>query len=97
MQMTQETFRGQHAIVIGASMAGVLAARVLAGHFDRVTVLERHPLGDRPVYRKGVPQAHHIHGLLAWGAQIMEQLFPGLFAELGEHGCVKLDQAVAHR
>jgi phytoene dehydrogenase-like protein len=31
---------GAHAVVIGGSMAGLLAARVLADHFDRVTILE---------------------------------------------------------
>lgn len=32
---------GMHALVIGGSMAGLLAARVLANHFDRVTIVER--------------------------------------------------------
>jgi glycine/D-amino acid oxidase-like deaminating enzyme len=30
-----------HAIVVGASIAGLLAARVLSEHFERVTVLEK--------------------------------------------------------
>jgi predicted flavoprotein YhiN len=37
-----------HAIVVGASMAGMLAARVLADTFERVTVLERDALPDGP-------------------------------------------------
>lgn len=91
--MVQNRFGGAHAIVIGASMAGLLAARVLTDHFDQVTVLERDQLPDHPDFRKGVPQAHHIHALLARGAQIMEQFFPGVFHELVEQGCVKVDQA----
>jgi phytoene dehydrogenase-like protein len=30
------------AIVIGASMSGLLAARALADHFDQVTLIERY-------------------------------------------------------
>lgn len=55
---------GEHAIVIGASMAGLLAARGLADFYGTVTVLERDafPVSDIP--RKGAP-AGHAHGLLA--------------------------------
>lgn len=55
------------AVVIGASMAGLLAARVLADRFARVTVLERDVLPDGDEPRKGVPQGRHAHGLLAGG------------------------------
>lgn len=34
----------KHAIVIGASMAGLLTARVLSDHFEKVTILERDQL-----------------------------------------------------
>lgn len=67
-------------------MAGLLAARVLTDHFDRVTVLERDELVDRPDFRKGVPQAHHVHALLARGARVMADLFPGLFDDLVDAG-----------
>ncbi|SAK91015.1 Putative epoxidase LasC [Caballeronia pedi] len=68
---------GEHAIVIGGSMGGLLAARVLSEFHAIVTVLERDafPLADTP--RKGVPQGRHTHGLLARGSAIFEQLFPG--------------------
>ena len=56
---------GKHAIVVGAGMGGLLAARALADHFDEVTVLERDALPDSPDPRKGVPQGRHTHGLLA--------------------------------
>ena len=67
-----------HAVVIGASMAGLLAARVLRDHFDHVTIIERDKLPDGPEFRAGVPQARHAHALLSQGQQIMEALFPQL-------------------
>src|SRR5262249_21043225 len=68
---------GKHAIVIGASMSGLLAARALSDFYTTVTVLERDafPAADTP--RKGVPQGHHTHGLLARGSQVLEEFFPG--------------------
>ena len=56
-----------HAVVVGGSMAGLLAARVLAAHFDRVTIVERDALPATPTFRKGVPQARHVHVLLGRG------------------------------
>ncbi|CAG4894170.1 FAD-dependent oxidoreductase [Paraburkholderia saeva] len=68
---------GEHAIVIGASMGGLLAARALSDFYTTVTVLERDafPAADTP--RKGVPQGHHIHGLLSRGSAVLEEFFPG--------------------
>jgi len=68
---------GEHAVVIGGSMAGLLAARALADFYGNVTVLERDafPVADIP--RKGVPQGKHAHGLLARGRTVIEELFPG--------------------
>src|SRR5215469_11205481 len=73
---------GDHAVVLGASMGGLLAARVLADAYRRVTVVERDPLPESALDRKGVPQGRHAHGLLPRGAQILEELFPGLLADL---------------
>ncbi len=50
---------GDHAVVLGASMGGLLAARVLADFYRTVTVIERDELPDDPVTRKGVPQGRH--------------------------------------
>lgn len=80
--------RAGHAVVIGASMAGVLAARVLSDFFDRVTVLERDPVSDTIQTRKGIPQSHHLHVLLPAGANILERLFPGILDELRRDGSV---------
>jgi flavin-dependent dehydrogenase len=57
--------RGGHAVVLGASIGGLLAARVLADYYDRVTVVERDVLPDDPVNRRGVPQGRLIHACLA--------------------------------
>lgn len=72
--------RPGHAIVLGAGLSGLLAARVLAGHYPAVTVLERDTLDGRDP-RRGVPQARHLHGLMEGGRAIIESLFPGLTAE----------------
>ena len=80
-----------HAIVIGGSIAGLTAAAVLAKHFAQVTVLERDNLTGDSDFRKGVPQARHPHGLLLRGQLILEQLFPGLVAELIDKGAVPVN------
>jgi 2-polyprenyl-6-methoxyphenol hydroxylase-like FAD-dependent oxidoreductase len=66
-----------HAVVIGAGMAGLLAARVLANHFEQVTVVDRDRFPDRPGFRRGVPQSRHLHVLLSRGLECLEQLLPG--------------------
>ena len=68
---------GQHAIVIGASMGGLLAARALSEAYAVVTVLERDALPRSDIPRKGVPQGRHAHGLLARGRAVIENFFPG--------------------
>ena len=40
----------RQALVIGGSMAGLLAARVLADHFSQVTILERDRFPDGPAF-----------------------------------------------
>src|SRR6187200_2913028 len=79
------------AIVIGGSIGGLLAARVLSDHYDHVTVLERDEFGTYGEYRKGVAQARHAHGLLAGGSKTMEQLLPGLCEALIARGAVAGD------
>ena len=69
---------GERAVVLGASMGGLLAARVLADFFRTVTVMERDVLPDDPAKRRGVPQGRHVHALLSGGSQILGGLFPGL-------------------
>jgi flavin-dependent dehydrogenase len=78
-------------VVIGASMAGLIAARVLSRRAARVTVLDRDRLPDIVEARSGVPQGRHGHGLLASGAEALESLFPGLHGELVAAGAVPGD------
>jgi len=73
---------GKHAVVIGASMGGLLASRALADHYDQITVFERDALPSSWEPRKGVPQGRHAHGLLARGREVLGELFPGLSEEL---------------
>lgn len=80
----------KHAIVIGASLAGLCAARVLSDHYDRVTVYERDELPDGPGNRMAVPQGRHVHLLMARGAAEFEGLFPGLLDDMVAAGVPKL-------
>jgi 2-polyprenyl-6-methoxyphenol hydroxylase-like FAD-dependent oxidoreductase len=82
---------GSHAIVIGAGMGGLLAARMLADHYQCVTILERDVLSLEATPRKGVPHGRHAHGLLARGREALEDLFPGLTDGLIEAGAVPID------
>jgi 2-polyprenyl-6-methoxyphenol hydroxylase-like FAD-dependent oxidoreductase len=76
----------EHAIVIGASLAGLCAARVLADFYERVTVYERDELPDGPANRAAVPQGRHVHLLMARGAQEFEMHFPGLLEDMVADG-----------
>jgi 2-polyprenyl-6-methoxyphenol hydroxylase-like FAD-dependent oxidoreductase len=87
----------KRAVVIGASMAGLLAARALSETFTSVVVIDRDVLPDSPVSRRGVPQGRQLHGLLATGLRGLDRLFPGLEAELIAAGGVLTDlQAGIH-
>ena len=83
--------RRRHAVVIGGSMAGMLAARVLSDHFDDVTLLERDRFPETPAARKGLPQGRHVHALLERGRGAMERFLPGLTGELVSAGAQPLD------
>ena len=76
----------RHAIVLGASLAGLFTARVLSESYDEVTLVDRDSLPDGPMPRKGVPQGWQSHGLHARGREILEEFFPGLTDELVAHG-----------
>ena len=80
-----------HALVIGGGMAGLIAAHVLSGTFDQVTIVDRDRLSDKPEVRQGVPQARHPHTLMVRGQEILEQHFPGLTAELIAQGARPID------
>lgn len=83
--------RGEQAVVVGASISGLLAARVLADYYRDVIVVERDDLPDEPANRRGVPQARHAHVLSARGSQVLEELFPGILDELVAGGVAVWD------
>ena len=92
-----DSLRSGHAVVLGGSMAGLLAARALAYRFSRVTVVERDAPPATPAHRKGVPQDQHIHVLLSAGATILENFFPGFKQELLAAGALTFDCGSAAR
>jgi 2-polyprenyl-6-methoxyphenol hydroxylase-like FAD-dependent oxidoreductase len=82
---------GECAVVLGASMGGLLAARVLADFYRTVTIVERDVLPSSSAQRRGVPQGRHVHALWPRGSQILDELFPGLLTELIADGCTVWD------
>jgi 2-polyprenyl-6-methoxyphenol hydroxylase-like FAD-dependent oxidoreductase len=70
-----------HAVVLGAGMAGLLTARVLADFYDRVTIVERDRLLDNPTQHTGIPQGRHLHGFPSRGCRQLDDFFPGIFGE----------------
>jgi len=82
--------RDNKVLVIGASMAGLLAARALADYFEQVVLLERDTFPEPGENRKGVPQGRHTHVLLSRGLDIMETLLPGLKEDLILAGAVPM-------
>src|SRR5207248_3984879 len=90
-QTEQSKLCGQHAVVIGASMAGLLAGRVLSDHFERVTIIERDRITEDLEPRKGIPQGRHVHVLLKKGAFLLSELFPDLSSTLIQSGAPYVD------
>ena len=81
----------KHATVIGASLGGLCAARVLSDVCERVTIYERDELPDGPANRAAVPQGRHVHLLMARGAQEFESHFPGLLEDMVADGVPMLE------
>lgn len=89
--MVAEAAQRGTAVVIGAGIAGLTAARVLADRFRHVTIVDRDELPETSSARRGTPQGFHGHVLLAAGQRALEELFPGLGAELEAAGAVRFD------
>jgi 2-polyprenyl-6-methoxyphenol hydroxylase-like FAD-dependent oxidoreductase len=81
---------GRHAIVVGAGIGGLTAAKALSSYFGNVTVLERDALPAAPIVRTGTPQARQIHVLLRGGLDALVEFFPDLEAELEREGAVRV-------
>jgi 2-polyprenyl-6-methoxyphenol hydroxylase-like FAD-dependent oxidoreductase len=79
---------GRQAVVVGAGIGGLSAARALADHFEQVLIIENDALPEDVAPRPGTPQCKHVHGLLMGGLQALESLFPGLEQSLLQAGAV---------
>lgn len=80
------TRQGTHAVVLGASMAGLVHAVPLAERFERVTLVDRDVLPDRAEHRRGVPQDEHIHLLVPGGLTRLEGLLPRVLDDMAARG-----------
>ena len=78
-------------LVIGGSMAGLLAGRALSDAYQEVIIVERDGLQESTGHRRGVPQGRHAHAILASGLETLEDFFPGIFDELVSRGAVPSD------
>lgn len=81
----------KQAVVIGGSIAGLLAAQVLAESFASVIVVDTDKLPSQPQKRQGVPQSVQPHVLLARGYRILEEFFPGFGSQLTGAGALEID------
>lgn len=81
---------GRHAIVVGAGIGGLAAAKALSSSFETITVLERDALPSAPIARSGTPQARQIHVLLRGGLDALSELLPDLETELERAGAVRV-------
>src|SRR5262245_63132031 len=75
-----------HAVVVGAGVAGLVAAQALARHVERVTLIERDDLPERPGPRPGIAEGHDVHLLPPGGLAALERLLPGCGAEMRAAG-----------
>ena len=88
--MTRDSIKNKHAVIVGAGMAGLLAAAALSDTFGKVTIIEKDSLPESPQVRNGVAQGAHVHTLLGYGVEAMDALLPGLMADIYSAGAVKI-------
>jgi 2-polyprenyl-6-methoxyphenol hydroxylase-like FAD-dependent oxidoreductase len=91
--LTANRFLGEKALVIGSSIAGLLAARILADFYGEVLIIEKDQKKEKNLARTGVPQGLHGHALLKSGEEILTELFPGIVDELIADGSIRSDFA----
>lgn len=85
------SYIGKQALVIGAGMAGLAAARALSNHFEQVIVLDRDDLPADATHRAGTPQSRHGHALFSGGLRALDEVFSGFTDHLAQGGAVKID------
>ncbi|MFA9421637.1 MAG: FAD-dependent monooxygenase [Gammaproteobacteria bacterium] len=88
--MSTDTVKYNHVVVVGAGMAGLLAAASLSDVVGKVTIIEKDALPKTPEVRKGVPQGAHVHTLLGYAVEAMDKLIPGLMTDVYAAGAVKI-------
>ncbi|MFF4607036.1 NAD(P)/FAD-dependent oxidoreductase [Streptomyces sp. NPDC001339] len=88
--MAEHSNGGRTAIVLGGGLAGMLAVTALVGHVDAITVVERDRYPQGRAFRKGVPQARHLHVLLTGGQRALDELLPGTLTALTDAGARSL-------
>ena len=76
--------------MVGASIAGLMTARVLSEYFDQVVAIDRDEIEDRPVVHKSVPQGHHLHAFLQGGLNVVSSLYPSITEELRRLGATRI-------
>lgn len=81
---------GRHAVVIGAGMGGLAAAKALSPYFDKITVLERDALPTAAEPRIGTPHCQQVHMLLRGGLEALAEFCPSLEAALEKAGAVRV-------
>jgi NAD(P)H-flavin reductase/ferredoxin/2-polyprenyl-6-methoxyphenol hydroxylase-like FAD-dependent oxidoreductase len=96
LAQVQRSGRGT-AVVIGGSIAGIAAAKVLSESFDRVIVLEKDGRHSRREGRPGAAQGWHLHHLLTAGQIELERIFPGIVDDMVREGAFKVDMADQYR
>ena len=82
IQAQKTTTLGEHAIVIGGSITGLMTARVLSDYFDRVTIFDADTPPEQATPRKGAPQGDHIHAILSGGTTAIHKYFPDINQDL---------------
>jgi hypothetical protein len=87
-------FIGTRAVIVGAGMGWLTAARALVDYFEQVLVLERDALPRDPEDRVGIPQGKHVHALLAGGQHALGELFPGFEDDLAPAGAVPIREGL---
>ena len=86
---------GEHAVVIGASMGGLLAARSLTEAYERVTIVDRDALPSRPRAAGRCRRAATPTRCCRMGRRCLDALLPGFSAELvaaGAPSCAALEE-----
>ncbi|OXM17123.1 NAD(P)/FAD-dependent oxidoreductase [Paenibacillus herberti] len=84
------------AVVIGASIAGLLAAKTLSAHYEEIVLIERDELPLQPANRPGVPQDRHPHRLQDLGKNVLTELFPGWTDDLLAAGAYEREGKEMH-